>query len=301
MHIDRVTWGGWENCIRLQNDHIELVITTELGPRIISCGRPGGKNLFHVDDATRGKNGGEDWWLYGGHRLWHAPEDPVRTYQPDNSPVTVETLSDTQTRFVTPIEAMSGIQKTITITLRDDGKTTVHHTLTNHGAWPLEFAVWSLSVMAPGSTAILPLPSRGEHPRDLLPNTRLIFWPYADLSDKRWTLGYEYILLRQETTGLPQKVGGLVDRGWLACANNGDLFVKWFDCDTQAPYPDMGCNAELFTNTNFLELESLGPIMTVEPGASISHTETWRVFAGVPVPTSDDDVRTHILPLIESV
>ena len=30
----------------------------------------------------KGKTGGSEWHIYGGHRLWHAPEVMPRTYYP---------------------------------------------------------------------------------------------------------------------------------------------------------------------------------------------------------------------------
>jgi hypothetical protein len=44
--IETVEYGGWPNCIRLSNGEIELVATTDVGPRIIRLGFVGGQNLF---------------------------------------------------------------------------------------------------------------------------------------------------------------------------------------------------------------------------------------------------------------
>jgi hypothetical protein len=70
--------------------------------------------------------------------------------------------------------------------------------------------------------------------------------------------------------------------------------------DPTATYPDMGCNAEVFTNDWMLEVESLSPMLTLEPGASADHVETWRLFADVPSPENDEDVKQHVLPLLKT-
>ncbi|MCJ7665262.1 MAG: DUF4380 domain-containing protein, partial [Actinobacteria bacterium] len=85
--IKNYKFGGWENCLRLENDEIELVATTDVGPRIIRLGFKGGQNLFKEFGDQLGKTGGDQWRIYGGHRLWHAPEAVPRTYFPDNKPV----------------------------------------------------------------------------------------------------------------------------------------------------------------------------------------------------------------------
>ena len=85
--MEVVEFGGWPNCIRLSNERMELIATTDVGPRIIRLGFVGGQNLFKTFDETLGQTGGDEWHSYGGHRLWVAPEDRNRTYAPDNAPV----------------------------------------------------------------------------------------------------------------------------------------------------------------------------------------------------------------------
>ena len=48
-------------------------------------------------------------------------------------------------------------------------------------------------------------------------------------------------------------------------------------------------NFETFSNEDFLEVESLGPLAPLDPGASVSHTETWQLFRGVPHVETEDD------------
>ena len=85
VRMEVVTYAGWKNCLRLTAGRVELVVTTDVGPRIIRLGFVGGQNLFHVYPETAGKTGDKAWQNYGGHRLWHAPEVAPRTYWPDNS------------------------------------------------------------------------------------------------------------------------------------------------------------------------------------------------------------------------
>ena len=54
--------------------------------------------------------------FYGGHRLWHAPEDTSRTYMPDSEPVEL-TAVEHGFHLVQAIETHTGIQKSMQITL----------------------------------------------------------------------------------------------------------------------------------------------------------------------------------------
>jgi hypothetical protein len=276
-----------------------MIVTADVGPRIVHFGFVGSDNELAEVAAERGQTGGDQWHLYGGHRLWHAPEVLARTYVPDNAPVAVEAHAHF-VRFIQPIEPGTGIQKEIDIRLEPrTAQVQVTHRLHNRGLWAIELAAWALTMLAPGGTAIIPLPPRGPHPENLQPTGRLILWPYTDLADLRWTWGRHYVLLRQDPAqSAPQKIGVLVPNGWAAYARAGHLFVKTFAHFPNARYPDLGCSVETFTNATMLELETLGPLTRLEPGAALEHIENWFLFRGVPVPANEAEVNIHLTPKI---
>lgn len=297
--MEMIAYQGWPHCVRLANDTLELIVTTDVGPRIIHFGFVGGGNEFATVPGQLGQTGGDEWRIYGGHRFWHAPEMQPRTYYPDNTPITVE-AHDGFVRFSQPTESTTGLQKEIDITLAATGaQVTVSHRLRNHTLWPVELAPWALSVMAPGGTAVLPLPSRGSHENNLLPNTQLILWAYTNMADPRWHWGTQYVLLRQEPGNItPQKAGAFVTDGWVGYARDGRFFLKTFAVQPDAPHPDIHANVELFTCDFMLEVETLGPLVKLAPGTAVTHTEHWFLFDGVPTPANDADVTAHILPLL---
>ena len=295
-----VTYKGWPNCFRLANDLVELVVTTDVGPRIMRFGFVGGENEFREFEATLGRTGDDHWQAYGGHRLWHAPEDPQRTYVPDNDPVHVEEHEDF-VRFVQPVEALTGIRKEMDVHL-DPARAVVvvTHRLYNAGRDTLELAPWALSIMERGGKAIIPLPLRGEHTEHLIPTGALTLWAYTDMTDSRWTWGRRYVLLAQDADKpTPQKAGAFIPDGWVAYARNGHLLVKTFDIVADATYPDFGSMVETFTNADMLEIETLGPMARMAPGDHVEHVERWFLFKDVPVPENDADVDAHVIPRID--
>ncbi len=302
IQLEKINYRGWPNCYRLSNASMELTVTTDVGPRLIHFGFVGGDNEFAGVSADLGQTGGGEWRVYGGHRLWHAPEAMPRTFFPDNEPVAFETCSEF-VRVVQPTEPTTGIQKEMDIHLWPEAaRVQVKHRLRNCGLWAVELAAWALTAMAPGGTAVIPLPSRGAHPENLQPNSLLTLWPYTDLSDPRWRWGRKYVLLRQDPDqSQPQKIGASVPDGWVAYARDGHLFVKTFSPVARAAYPDFGCSVEAFTNAEMLELETLGPLTRLEPGAAVEHAENWFLFHDVPTPTSDVEVDTHILPKLKEI
>jgi hypothetical protein len=87
--------------------------------------------------------------------------------------------------------------------------------------------------------------------------------------------------------------------GWAGYVVHGQLFVKYFDYLPGETYPDAGCNFETFTNEEMLEVESVGPLITLEPGETVEHVETWRLFADVPAVADEESIDHFIRPLVE--
>jgi len=295
-----IEYGGWSRCYELSNDHIDLVITGEVGPRIIRLGYKGERNLFCEVPSLMGKMGGDEWRIYGGHRFWHAPEEKPRTYYPDNAPVNVEQVGNI-VRVTQPIEPTTNLQKQLDIEISEDSAhVRITHRLINHNMWRIEAAPWGLSVMATGGTAVVPHAPRGDHATHLLPTHAMTLWAYTDMSDPRWTWGERYVLLRQEVGNKkPQKIGMMVKDGWAAYVLDGFCFIKRFTYQPTATYPDIGCTVETFTNDFMLELETLGALTYIEPGASVEHVEDWYLHTGVEIPVNDVTVERDIVPLLQ--
>lgn len=309
--MEIVPYGGWDRCARMVSGDTELVVTLDVGPRIIRYGFIGGENEFFENPRDRGAVGGSAYRGYGGHRLWIAPEDRERSYTPDNEAVEFgdQYFRSAPDRF--------GIQKEIRIfpspkpppraqsiaerESRGSGLNTagfrIEHVVHNEGAEPVELAAWALTVMAPGGECVFPQAVFRPHSESLLPVRPLVLWSYTDMADPRWTWGKRVVRLRHDPNLGPQKIGALVKEGIAAYANRGRVFLKHFEYLKEAVYPDMGCNFETFTRHDMLEVESLGPLQVVEPGSSVSHWESWSLFEEAP-PSDDEECGEWLRGLI---
>ncbi|MCX7984167.1 MAG: DUF4380 domain-containing protein [Bacteroidetes bacterium] len=295
------SYNQWDHCLRLANTEIELIITLDVGPRIIRFGFIEDRNEFQEYPEHVALRNDGNYHSYGGHRLWVAPEVEGWTNHPDNNPVSWTLDANLLTCTAQP-ETRTKLQKSITLSIDSTrNRVQVIHTITNVGEYERVLAPWAITVMAPGGRAIIPQEPFIPHPQRVLPVRPLVLWSYTDMQDKRWTWGSRFIQLRQDTTlHAPQKVGARISQGWAAYYNNGHLFLKLFPCFADAQYPDFGCNAELFTNHRMLEVESLGPLVALKPQATVSHTETWYLWKDVVLGTTDTEIEAtfaNILPL----
>ncbi len=289
--IKKVAYAGWPNCYRMTNGRVELIVTGDVGPRVIRYGFPRGQNLFAEFTAQLGHSGEAEWQARGGHRIWVGPEAMPMSYAPDNVPVKVSLGAD-WIELTEPVEKDTGFQKTMRIRLAATGSDVeVSQRIKNTNASARKIASWALTMMAPGGIAVTGFPPRGTHPKMLLPTNPLVMWGYTNFSDPRWKFTEKYLILRQDPKAtLPVKVGLWNKDTWEAYLLGTDLFIK----STPAlagpeAYPDMGCSLETFTNADFLEMETLGPLESVAPNQSIGHTERWALYKDVHIAAWTDD------------
>jgi len=279
----------------LKNDFLELeYLTTSL--RISGLTPKGKSNLFaDLNGEPPIATPYGDFYFRGGHRLWHAPEAMPRTYAPDTGELKITDLLD-GVILETNTEPGTGIRKRIEIRLAADAPTVrLTHTLINDGMWGVRLAPWTITQLRLGGTAILPMPVDKVDEAGLLPNRQISFWTYARLTDPRLSLRDDFSLFHADALPHAFKIGYYNPHGWLAYWVDGIFFRKTFSAEANAIHPDNNCNAELYSCEQFVELESLSPLVKLEPGAEVNHIETWEVFAGVD--SLPDDIQKILLPL----
>jgi hypothetical protein len=278
------SFAGWEKNLKLFNDSVEIIITLEVGPRIISYRPLKGRSVFKLVDEEAGRSNEEGWRIRGGHRLWVAPEDFGKkdglTYAPDNSQVEHAIDDEFTVRVSRVIGNPSKIRLDMVVTLERTGpRVTVEHRITNQGGESLDIAAWAVTVMAPGGYTVIPQPPPGTHPQDYVPNRAIIAWPFTDLTDERLRIGRRLMWLRHQADRPPIKFGLRHTEGWVAYVLDDHLFMKSVPFIAGETYVDLGSNFEAFTNSELLELETFGPLKRISSGETIVHKESWIVFS----------------------
>jgi hypothetical protein len=303
VNAEKTEYGGWKNCYRVSNGDVELFVTTDVEPRIIRYGFVGGQNLFKEFADQLGKSGEGKFQLWGGDRAWKAPEDPIATWAPDIVPVEIRvTITGPIARE--PVEPLTSLQKELEISMASAGtRVTVSHRIVNRSLFPIEFAPWALTMMAPGGFVVSGFPPRGHHSANLEATNPLVMWAYTNLADPRWKFTRKYLILHQNPNITDaQKIGMFNRDTWAAYVLNGEAFVKRAQSDSSRTYPDFGCFFETFTNDEFLGVETLGPLTKVLPEQTVQQVEDWALFHNVHVKDlTDEELDRVILPLVSSV
>lgn len=277
--MEKIQFLDFQNCVRLTNGEIEIVVTTDFGPRIIAYNFVGGENVLGVHAAAKVETALGEFKPYGGHRLWIAPENMPNSYAPDNAPIEYfYDENENSIRLVQPIEPVTQTQKEITVALDKQGSgVTVRHKITNVGDVKIELAAWALTVMRHGGEVVIPSePFAPYSAETLLPVRNLTVWSYTDFSDSRWKFEKDFIRLRVDPEkSEPQKIGVSNRLGWAQYRLADVVFTKRFEHFENAVYPDMNSNMEIYTAGDFVEIETLAPLVHLRNQSSTEHTEFW--------------------------
>ncbi len=288
--ITEIQYKNFGRCLEMKNDTATVVVTLDIGPRIISYHLNGKENILLEDEQRvffeRGESFkeyfGEDkiWYIYGGHRLWSSPESMPHSYVPDNDPVEYSVLdcgNNEKGVSLTPPPTRTGQQHNIIISLdNDSSRVKVVHNIKNVSGAIVTLAPWPMTVCSAGGVEIFPQSTKDN---GLLSNRRNVFWSYSDINDPRFFLGNKYGTLKQVPDSEGKfKIGMNNEDGWAAYINKGQIFLKNFNMNIDGEYPDFGCNFETFTNGIFLECESLGELKTLKNGQTTSITEEWELI-----------------------
>lgn len=255
---------------------VEVTFAVNAGPRVLGYSRHGGPQLFASlpDDVIEHPAVGTYRFL-GGHRLWRAPEVPAITYEPDDVPVDVD-VWDGGFEVVGRLGA-DALVKAISVSQSGEF-TIVDHELRNEGWTPVRCAPWAITQLVPGGTAYLPQQRVPADEDGVLPNRHIVLWPYTDLSTPEVTISQEQVTVLASDRQSKSKVGIPNRLGWIAYVLGDEMFVKWSALHRDSElYVDRGVSLECYRDERFVELETLGPLVTLQPGKRAVHREIWTL------------------------
>ncbi len=278
----------------IENDHLLVEYLAHDGLRLVrlivknSASRD---NLLAETPHSSWQTAHGEYFLRGGHRLWHAPEAMPRSYVPDGGGLDVKTLPD-GVWLGQSTEAPTGIRKSMEVRLSPGRPALrVKHVLRNEGLWLVELAPWAITQVALGGVAVLPQAAGPIDAAGLLPNRQFALWSYTQTSDKRLELHDDFCLVHGRPQLPPCKIGYQNRQGWAGYLRQDVFFVKRFAPQAELPHPDFGCNVEVYVNDLSLELETIGPLKCLAPGQSVAHVEQWEFFTGVQAGPTLDEIR----------
>lgn len=264
----------WGRVLWMSDGNTDVAVALDFGIRVVHLSASGCENLFYEQpaDCSDGFTAG-DWRLYGGHRLWLAPES-WDSYFPDNVPISY-TIQEDSVLFEQEIDRQLNAYKSLSIAFLNDGSLCVEQKIRNASPEILEGAAWGVNTLDAGGTAEISFACA--QVGGFQPQRTISLWSDTNLGDPRLKFTKDRLFATHMPSKDYLKIGLYSNPGKALFKNKGQCFELLFGADPNLCYPDNGCNFELFMCERFMELESLGMKTKILPGSSAVHTEYWRV------------------------
>ncbi len=282
--ISKVDFCGWQGAYRMTNGEVELVVVPQIA-RIMKYSLAGGENVLWVNEETTPAAAAkpapmeatEQWLNFGGYKLWIAPEkdwDWPPDWQLDRGPCRTAIAAGGALHLTGMPSYQHGIRFDRTITMAPTGtRVQIEQTMCNVSDRPVPGAVWEVTQAPSDCVAFVPLdPGATYRTREGGP------------LDEQWSRHDDMLLLKP--TGKSGKLFISGGPGWLGCVRGGLIYLKSFSMP-EAPTPETEAPREVYTSDiGYIELEVVGPAVTLKPGQKTSTVETWQL---APAGAADTD------------
>lgn len=291
LTIKRITFEGLD-AIELRTSALRLVAITARGPRLAFWSRPDGDNLLYW---APGKHRRGKWDMMGGHRLWATrpgADEAEETYATDNQPCEVEThaRSFTLTGALDPVQRIS---RGFKVTLLESDCIAIDHFVRNESDMLWSGGLWALTCTVPAKEARYLVPLGDGSSWDSATVVSFRTWGGghggAGFEDPQFQFTQDAFVVHP--SGRENKRMLRADAGIVALHAPAQqlVFAKQADYQPAGNYP-LGTNVALYVGPdNFMvEMETMGPVVTLKPGQVLAHRETWVLATAKTAPTSKD-------------
>jgi hypothetical protein len=278
IRIGHQKFHEWKDAWRIANNTVEVIYVPQVG-RIMRYALIGARNMLWLNSKLAGKDAdltNPDWQNFGGDKLWTAPQsawgwppDPMM----DRGPSTVTTSGNHLVITGSPCPR-SGIQFRREIVLEPTGpKVTIINTMTNISDKPVQWSVWEVAQTGDPDQVSLPLDPGGK-----FANGYTVLGDTSADPAMLSTAGDRLTVKRNTTKSF--KCGTSAKTGPLIASEESLDFIVSADFSGTGDFPDGGCAEEIYTNPDplkYVELELLGPVVTLQPHESVSMTTHWTL------------------------
>ena len=294
VSIERISYHGWSDCYLIANGRVEAVIVPAIG-RVMQLRLAGdAEGTFWENRALDGQlhdAASNDWINFGGDKCWPAPQALWIEYQGRDWPPPVAfgarhvnaSASECGVVVTSPIDPGFGIEVVRHVEL--DAMQPILRIATEYrklSGSAVRVGIWTITQMKEPERVCVLLPAASKFAAGYV---RLMSPEPADLKidGRLLSLGRhqrQHIKVGTEGSSM----------AWLG----RDCVVR-IDAETRpGEYPDGGCVTEVYTCPDplqYVELETLGPLTPMNPGARIEQTTVYTV---TPRSTTDLEAEARI-------
>ena len=280
VSVERISWHGWADCCLIANGRVEAVVVPAIG-RVMQLRLKGeAEGAFWANRALDGQlhdAASSEWMNFGGDKCWPAPQSAWPQHQGRDwpPPVACDALPvaavvvERGVVLTSPVDPGYGIQVVRHVEL-DAGKPIMRIAtqFRKLSGGAVRVGVWSITQMSDPERVCIQLPEASKFASGYV---RLLEAEPADLKIDGRLLSLRRHARQQVKVGSDGS-----SMAWLGknCVVRIDTGIRPGD------YPDGGCVTEVYTNPDplqYVELETLGPLTTMNPGDRIEQITIYSV------------------------
>ena len=289
-----ISYAGYTNCVQLKNEHTTVVLGPHSGGRVLAYTWKGETALYLNPD--------HDGWVYAPERKRIDPSGGRLDIGPEHilpkrlalwvGPWTAEITGPRSARLTSVKDAATGIQLVRDFALAPTSShLTCTQTIRNVSSDTVRACHWSRTFARGGGIVLIPLT-----PNSRFPNQYIMYGPGPVMNYRPKDPNIRVRDRFLEILGPPRqkKLGMDAYAGWFCyLMKNNLMFVKRFSTYPNRVYGEMaGLTISIWYNKDIAcELEPIGPLETLAPGASAAFTEDWWLLPyRYPDPGADVDL-----------
>ncbi|MFQ5904071.1 MAG: hypothetical protein ACE5JO_10300 [Candidatus Binatia bacterium] len=314
VSVRKIDLWGWTG-IELAGERVSLVITPEIGGRIISLALDGEETLFSlpelrgkrfpIQDArdVRARKKELGWLHYGGYKTWLAPQArwteglPFLDLNSGSYEYEIaESHANPIVRLSSPVCRETGIQFTRTLSLDDTGRVVVEQGMTNTSSKEVEWGLWDVTQLCGPGQAVLPTNRDSRFRGGVKAYSTEGHSP--DVMDRYVTRKQNLALVSCREIE-PFKYGTDSTEGWILglLDKGGDrslAYLKSFKPEPGGIYPHEAV-VEVYDSGTlpYFELEVHSPLKRLDPDTTYCYTETW-ILNWLPKKPSAEEIREWV-------
>lgn len=284
-HIAPVSYRGWDNCLRMSNETVSIIVNPTYGGQILFFGLDNrGENILWSDSVINGwtvadytktrRSPDAGRFDIGNERKTTATHDSIWA-----GPYTPIIESDNKIRLISAPSIAMGIQVERIYTLKSHQPVLhIEQRMTNISDSVVEYCFWTRTLLPAGGTYFCELTSCASHPAG-----------YSEISLSADTLipagnDLKRILVnRNNFVAFPggdneRKFGINTTSGTSSYLYNQVLYTKQskydpiglYNNNNQIDFPNM-----IYFNSQFIEMEPNSPMIKLSPRETYSFEEVW--------------------------
>ena len=247
---------------------MELIVSLDYGPRIVSVTKGGSKNLIYNEvDEQYGRS--------HGHKMRITLERSTNGIYCDDLPVRYSPMTD-GVRFVQTAAQPVALELSMDITKAPEGGIMIVHSVLNKSDDYVKLSIYTETPFDNSGFVFVP---QSNVPETEKPGRILTLWHGVSWTDPRLHFFNQYICVGNTENELQHrlKLGSNNTAGWCGYSDGRSCFIKRYVHSRSALYPFYSCSTIATSEFRHMSIQTTSPFYRIAPGENARHVEYWTL------------------------